>query len=207
VLNAAGDLVSKVKDKLTFWDSPPELFGLHVGQRLVGGIAEGLSESARAEAAAAKLVEGLKNQLGAISEDDPRWDWRTMGNKSRGVFVDGKGWMLQDAQGNLSSHPYPAGTPKKDGMVYVGNGMWVPAGTAGYPLGGSSTAGTTTPQVNTLANRTATPSGPLIGQLIIHANGDGRSIAAAVEDSIRRLVADGTVGRAMSKRRETYSTR
>lgn len=78
---------------------------------------------------------------GVIYEEDPRWDWRTMGNHTRGVYIDGQGWMLQDASGNLSPHPsYPPGTPKKDGMVREGD-MWVPAGTAAYPVaqGGNQT--------------------------------------------------------------------
>lgn len=83
---------------------------------------------------------GMLAEGGVISEDDPRWAWRTMGNNTRGVYIDGQGWMLQDANGNLSPHPYPPGTPKKEGMVRDG-GAWVPAGTAAYPLaqGGNQT--------------------------------------------------------------------
>lgn len=85
---------------------------------------------------------------GAISEDDPGWDWRTMGDGTRGVYVDGEGWKLQDAAGNLSPHPYPpTGTPNKDNMVLEG-GVWVPAETAAYPVVRSS-AGQSSPASQT----------------------------------------------------------
>lgn len=62
---------------------------------------------------------------------------------------------------------------------------------------------------STLSATTAlTISGSLIGQLVITAPaGEPAAIGAAVKQAVTQLVADGTVGRAMSKRRETFSTR
>lgn len=51
-------------------------------------------------------------------------------------------------------------------------------------------------------------SGPLIGQLVVNApGGDGPAIGSSVEQAVKRLVADGTVGRAMSARSASVSRR
>ncbi len=50
-------------------------------------------------------------------------------------------------------------------------------------------------------------TGPLVVVQGSIAPGQESSIGAAVRQAVTQLVADGTVGRAMSKRRETYSTR
>ncbi len=71
-------------------------------------------------------------------------------------------------------------------------------------------AGRIIPNVSNITGTqsTSTFSGTLIGQLVVNApSGDPASIGAAVKQAVTQLVADGTVGRAMSKRRETYSTR
>lgn len=168
VLDAAGSLVSKVKDKLTFWDSPPETFGLHVGQRLVGGIAEGLSESARAESAARKLVGAVKSQFSDLGTAGPdgQWQWE------------------RNAFGQMERIYYPPGHKITQPAV-------------GSSSSGAGVSPTTVPF-----------SGTLIGQLVINApSGDAPAIGAAVRQAVTQLVADGTVGRAMSKRSQTYATR
>lgn len=61
---------------------------------------------------------------------------------------------------------------------------------------------------STLSASTAlTITGPLVVVQGGVAPGQEAAIGASVEQAVKRLVADGTVGRAMSKRRETFSTR
>lgn len=38
----------------------------------------------------------------ACVEDDPCWDWRTMGNRMHGVCIDGANW-LESADGTLTA--------------------------------------------------------------------------------------------------------
>lgn len=57
LLDQAGALVSKVKDKLLFWSSPPEAFGKHVTQRLLEGMVEGI------KANQAKLLAAVREAL------------------------------------------------------------------------------------------------------------------------------------------------
>jgi hypothetical protein len=70
VLDAAGSLISKVKDKLMFWESPPELFGQHLGERLVGGIVKGLENDTRILSAAEALVAKMKDELSGLTTGD-----------------------------------------------------------------------------------------------------------------------------------------
>lgn len=114
---------------------------------------------------------------GVITEDDiyGRWDWRSMGNGQRGVWIDGQGWMLQDAQGNLSPHNLAAGMPKNPDMVSIGGGMWVPPDTVPYPAGGGG------------GNQTRILSSPPPSPATHHSGGTGRSGSSGGSSGINDL--------------------
>lgn len=203
VLDKAGDLVSKVKDKLTFWDSPPEAFGLHVGQRLVRGMAQGLSETAQAEAAAAKLVESIKRQFGGAGDQNP------------GAAL---GAGLAGAAKRYFDYALESGDWMNDAITEVAEseraGLKALAQRAIAQKQAAVNSGSTPrSSVDPYYLRTdqgfrPAVSGPLIGQLVINApSGDAPAIGAAVKQAVTQLVADGTVGRAMSKRSQTFATR
>ena len=59
VVNAVGDLVEKAKKRAKFWESPPEAFGKRIGQDLVLGLANGLSDTTSAVKAAGAMSTGI----------------------------------------------------------------------------------------------------------------------------------------------------
>ena len=69
---------------------------------------------------------------GGISEDDPNWDWRTMGNQQRGVQINGH-WYIEHADGRITNtHPNdpgapPLGSPSPAAQMQVGLGGSAPA--------------------------------------------------------------------------------
>jgi hypothetical protein len=78
-------------------------FGENIGQGLAQGIKATLAlvtdaTAALAQAAAPPLLSAGGNQ---INEDDPRWNWATMGNKRRGWLDDlGRQW-IETADGRI----------------------------------------------------------------------------------------------------------
>lgn len=59
LLSKAKGLVDSVKKKLEFWRSPPEAYGKHLGQQVILGLANGLSDTTDAVAAA----EAMSNSI------------------------------------------------------------------------------------------------------------------------------------------------
>lgn len=223
VLGAAGSLVSKVKDKLMFWESPPEAFGLHLGQRLVRGLADGLSETAKAEAAATKLVESIRAKFsGRAGGQTPGAALGAgLAGAAKQYFdyaLESGDWLndylTEVAESERAALKALAQRAIAEKQAAVNSGSLSQSSVDPYylrpdrgfrPSSPSSPSGSA--PISTTVRPPVMSTGPLIGQLVIHANGNGREIATAVEDSIRRLVADGTVGRAMSKRSQTFATR
>ncbi len=70
LLGQAGNVVGQVKDKLEFWHSPPEAYGKDLGERLVGGIGEGIkSKTSEVAKKAADMVEAAKSAVEAAASD------------------------------------------------------------------------------------------------------------------------------------------
>jgi len=66
LLEQAGNLVERVRDRLEFWRSPPEAYGAWLGRNLVGGFAEGLADPAATRAATA-LVRNVQGVLSGLN--------------------------------------------------------------------------------------------------------------------------------------------
>lgn len=69
-LAQAGELVQRLKDKIIFWDSPPEAYGMKIGARLVGGIGAGmLGHLQSAVTAAGQVVTAIKTQISKLNAE------------------------------------------------------------------------------------------------------------------------------------------
>lgn len=110
--NAAWDVVKGAAKAA--WDAvvpgSPSKVGRAIGENFGQGIAAGISgASVWVEKSATALMEDAIREAEravaqlvteSISEDDPRWDWRTMGDRNRGAEWDAAGntvaWELAD---------------------------------------------------------------------------------------------------------------
>lgn len=58
------------------------------------------------------FVSKKSNSKEVIHEDDPRWNWQTMGNKMRGIQDDRGNWYHQHADGRITNtHPRSPNAP------------------------------------------------------------------------------------------------
>lgn len=117
-------------------------YGINIAQGLAVGIEVGTPQVV---SAATSMIAALNSAVamasvevpapavaggGPIHEDDPRWDWRTMGNRQRGVTVNGR-LMIQHADGSLTDDHPLRDVPN----AYAASPYPVPAVTDDHPWG------------------------------------------------------------------------
>lgn len=82
----AGALVSRVKDKLEFWHSPPDAYGKHIGGLLTSGLADGITEgTATVAKAASDMVQKAKEAVESARGDFNN-AFSTLASEALGAF-------------------------------------------------------------------------------------------------------------------------
>ncbi len=130
---------------------------------------------------------------------------RRMASISAGA--DSTAGPLKEFARGMDVGPVP-GSPNQAVPIIAHGGEWVLTPEQLSDLRRNSAGMPASLTTSTLSATTAlTITGPLVVVQGGVAAGQEGAIGAAVKQAVTQLVADGTVGRAMSKRRETYSTR
>lgn len=161
--------------KQVIWQAPGHYDHVHLATTMAMGglITEAMGDALRRLRAAVDEMLGRAGggtnrpraalvqppRPGHIAEDDPRWDWRTMGDRNRGVKINGLHYN-ENADGTLTRRPDLDNYKVHDFVPdpYGRPGWMVPSG-ARYNLGGivADTGALLTPGLNLLDNQTGGP--------------------------------------------------